>query len=162
MAASEAGLTGVPEMGSMAVSETIGLSVVSEVPVGSVTASGVGGLIQHQIFSRTIVRVSSKQHFGAFGRPESYPAAPTRGTLFSSSSTVFSFAKIRPRCIFEPQGTHLRTVELVAENPQTSVSINISSAHGRKEAVTHLKCLQSIFDIIRKSLQIISVSVSEH
>ncbi len=29
----------------------------------------------------------------AFGRPESYPAAPTRGILSNSSSAIFSFAE---------------------------------------------------------------------
>src|SRR5258708_10521442 len=68
-------LTGEPDMSSTRVSETVGLSVVSE--VDSVTASGVGGPIQHRIFSRRTVRVPSKQRSGAFGRTESYPAAPT-------------------------------------------------------------------------------------
>src|SRR5258708_12575694 len=47
-AASEEGLTGVPDMSSMGVSEMVGLSVVSEVV--SVAASGVGAPITHHIF----------------------------------------------------------------------------------------------------------------
>src|SRR5258708_7359750 len=106
MAASEEGLTWLPEMGSMAVSEMVGFLVVSE--VGLMAASGLGGLIQHQIFLRTAVWVSSKQRFGVFGHPESYPAAPTQG-IWSSFSNVFSsFGKIRP-C----QGLKVHTYKLL-------------------------------------------------
>src|SRR5258707_13983960 len=97
MAASEEGLTGVPDTGPLAVAEMVGLSMVSE--VGSIAAARAGGSIQHQIFARTAVRVSSKQRSGPFGGPESYPAAPTRGILSSFADIFSSFGKIRPRCM---------------------------------------------------------------
>src|SRR5260370_8004678 len=99
----------------------MGLSVVSA--VGSVAASWSSGPIQHQILSRTAVRVSSKQRFGAFGRPESYPAAPTRGILSSFSKVFSSFRKIRSHCILTAQRTHFQPVQLFTQNPHISVTI---------------------------------------
>src|SRR5260221_10309840 len=107
----------------MAISETVGSTIMMSSEVGSVAVAWVDGAIQCQILVRTSVRVCSKQRTGALCRLESYPAQSVRGISFSFFNTSLSFSsfmKIRPR-ILRSKSTHLQTAESFAEPLQMSI-----------------------------------------